>query len=115
MLGLWDMSKTPLLGGFGKVTHPKTKWIIHPLPPEVCGVQLEALIMMAAASHSAANCPSASWKSPLDEANRTTSSAKSKDPTMTVLLLVIIKNLSKKHISELYCVTGCSFIYMNPG
>ncbi|MEQ2170295.1 hypothetical protein GOODEAATRI_034047 [Goodea atripinnis] len=40
---------------------------------------LEALILIPAASHSAANCSSESCRSRADETNRTTSSAKSRD------------------------------------
>ena len=43
---------------------------------------LEVLILIPAASHSAVNRSSKSWRSRSDEANRTTSSAKSRDPIL---------------------------------
>ena len=53
-------------------SHPTLLW----LRTMVSG--LEVLILISAVSHSAANHSSESWRSPLDGANRTTSSAKSR-------------------------------------
>ena len=46
------------------------------------GSYLEVLVFIPAPSHSAANRSSESWRSRPDEANRTTSSAKSRDPIL---------------------------------
>ncbi|TWW64124.1 hypothetical protein D4764_03G0011320 [Takifugu flavidus] len=66
---------------FGQEILPDPEKALH-LFPRTMASDLEVLILIPAASHAAANRSSDCWRSRADDANRTTSSAKSRDPIL---------------------------------
>lgn len=63
----------------GQNLFPNSEKALYHFPVQDHGLDLEALILILAASYSAENHSSESWRSHSAEANRTTSSAKSRN------------------------------------
>ena len=69
---------------------PRSGWLRTMVP------DLDGLVLIPSASHSAANSPSESWRSLFDEANRTTSSANSKTESRGPQTWLLLQKISQK-------------------